>query len=97
MKVAVNIEYDIWRNFIHELLQENWKVVEKYCAYDASIDFDFVILRKNNNIIIFGWELLDEGEIKTNNYGFEILNLIRKTKFEFGRPKVLNFKTMLII
>ncbi|MDO1511405.1 hypothetical protein Q2T41_01840 [Maribacter confluentis] len=96
MKTAVNIYYKLWRKYIHELYQKDWKVVEKYCAYDASIDFDFIILRKNRITIKFGWELWNNGEIKTNSKGFEILNSIHDNQFEFGKPKVLNFKTMLI-
>ena len=96
MKVATNIDYELWRYYIHCLFQKDWKVIEKYTAYDASIDFDFVILRKNWITIKFGWELFSDGEIKTSEKGFKILNSIQEYNFDFGEPKVLNFKTMLL-
>jgi hypothetical protein len=97
MNVAVGIDYKIWRRYIHLLLQDNWKVIEKYCGYDASIDFDFVMLRKNGITMKFGMDEINGGEIKTNKKGFEILKSINETEFNFGKPRVLNLRTMIII
>lgn len=97
MKIAVNIETKIWRNIILSLIQDDWQVLEKYMAHDASIDFDFLILKKENKKIFFGWDIIEEGEIKCENCIFDDLEKRFEIKFEYGIPKNLDWKTVLLI
>lgn len=96
MRIATNIETSTWRKVVATLYNEGWKVEEKYMAYDASIDFDFIILKSSKGKIYLAWDILSEGEIKCDDNLFLFLGKKFELKFDFGIPKNLNFKTMLI-
>lgn len=81
-KTAIGIETSVWKNLIINLYQSGWKVKEKYVNVDAGVDFDFLILKKNGRSIWFGWDYIEEGEIKTDEHTFAFL----EESFGF-RPK----------
>lgn len=97
MKIAINIETSKWRNIVHHLYANGWQVIEKYIGYDASIDVDFIVLRKNKETIYCGWDNLDQGEIRCSESQFLILTKLTGIAFEYGEPKTLNFKNLAII
>ena len=97
MKIATNIETSLWRNIVHHLYTNGWKVKEKYVAYDASIDVDFIVLTKGEETIFFGWDNWDGGEIKCSESQFKQLETLTGETFEFGKPQTLNFKSMSLL
>ncbi|NMM47802.1 hypothetical protein [Marinigracilibium pacificum] len=96
MKTAININTQVWKNIILCLIKDNWVVIEKYMAFDAGIDFDFLILKKGNDRIVFGWDNYEQGEIKCKDEIFEYLSGEFNINLVFGRPKNLTWKIILI-
>lgn len=97
MKTAIKIVTTEWRSIIHHLYQNGWKVIEKYVGHDASIDIDYLILSKDEIRIEFGWEHMDEGEIKCTDETFKFLENLVKHKFEYGKAEVLNAKMKIFL
>lgn len=83
---SINIKTALWHEVIALLTKDNWATTYQYDGFDAGIDSDLVILEKNNEIILFGWDNWMEGEIQcTENRMSEIEKLIGKS-FERGEP-----------
>jgi hypothetical protein len=51
-----------------------------------------MVLEKNGCKIEFGWEYMEDGEIKCNDKTFAFLETLVKHKFEYGKGEVLNLK-----
>jgi hypothetical protein len=86
MIIATNIKTALWNNIIELLLNDKWITTYRYDGIDAGIDEDFVILEKENEEILFGWDNWMEGEIKCSEARMkEIENMINK-KLEKGQP-----------
>jgi hypothetical protein len=80
---AIQIETLIWERIIQLLIHEGWTVVYEYDNYDKGIDSDLIILRKNNEKILLGWDNWFEGEIYCSN---KVLGFIEeKMKLSFTR------------
>ena len=94
MKIATNIKTEDWNRIISGLKSENWKVESKYDEFDAGIDFDFLILKKNTEEIIFGWDNWVEGEIKCSDKLMSELRSKFNIDFTFGQP--INLKQSVI-
>ncbi|WP_276498354.1 hypothetical protein [Pontibacter litorisediminis] len=89
MVIAVNIEMNLWNTIIKFLREENWKVLYKYDGFDAGIDFDFLILEKNNEEILFGWDNWFEGEIKCEEARLKYIEQHLTISFKLGEPENL--------
>lgn len=77
MKIATNIKTELWNDIVHQLINNNWTCTFKYDNFDAGIDSDFIILEKEQEEILFGWDNWFEGEIKcTEQRMREIENLV---------------------
>lgn len=96
MKVAINIETEIWSNIIKVLKEESWEEVESYMGGDAGIDFDFLILKRRNEQIQFGWGNFEEGEIKCKRSLFHYLENKFELTFEYGEAKNLSLEVICI-
>jgi len=93
-KIATDIKTDDWNRIIQGLIEEKWKVVKKYDAFDAGIDFDFIELAKNGEKIQFGWSNWEEGEIKCSVELIETLQKKFSISFKFGKP--MNLKPSVV-
>ena len=94
MKIATEIKTEEWNRVIKGLIDEGWEIKMKYDEFDAGIDFDFLILKKDKNKIEFGWDNWVEGEIKCSD---ELMDMIQEKftiKFNFGEP--INLKKSVI-
>ena len=89
MVTAINIKTERWNKIIASHLSAEWKIIYKYDLFDAGIDFDLIILRRDNQTILFGWDNWVEGEIKCSDKQMEILEA-QFGMFEKGPP--LNLK-----
>ncbi len=94
MKIATNIETTEWNRIIKGLIADGWILTHKYDAFDAGIDFDFLILSKNGEKIIFGWDNWVEGEIKCSEKLINELSSRFGIIFMFGEP--MNLKQSVI-
>ena len=64
MITAINIETGLWKSIIRLLMKDGWAMTYRYDNIDAGIDFDFVILEKEKEEILLGWDNWLEGEIQ---------------------------------
>lgn len=96
MKVAIGIDTGDWNRIIKTLVEEGWTMCHKYENYDAGIDFDFLILSKNNRQIIFGWSNWEEGEIKCSDELFRELSKKFGIEFRYGPPSNLKQSVILL-
>lgn len=86
MTIATAIPTDDWNRIISGLMADGWRVISKYDEFDAGIDFDFVILRKDNEKILLGWDNWVEGEIKCSETRMTALSTKFGIAFSFGEP-----------
>lgn len=86
MVVATKIETGLWNKIIGLLIEDNWTVTYKYDNFDAGIDADFVIIEKDNEEILFGWDNWFEGEIQCSAERMEKIEDLVQFKFEKGEP-----------
>ena len=61
----------------------------KYDNFDAGIDFDFVILKRDGEEILFGWDNWFEGEIQCSEQRMIEIEKIANQKFKKGNPENL--------
>ena len=94
MLTAINIKTDTWNKVIELLTRDNWKVTYKYDGFDAGIDSDLVILEKNKEEILFGWDNWFEGEIKCGKDKMKELEKLIGEGFQKGEP--INLKPEVI-
>ncbi len=92
MKTAVNIHTEHWNRIIEGLITENWKLIYKYDQFDAGIDFDFLVLKKGNSTLSFGWDNWEEGEIQGSTVQLEWLSRKFDIPFQYGKPVNLDPK-----
>ena len=90
MKIATDIKTEDWNRIIQGLLEEGWKMKNKYRGFDAGIDYDFLVLKKGESNIEFAWGNWFEGEIKCDEEVMEMLQEKFKLQFAFGEPTHLN-------
>jgi hypothetical protein len=60
-KIAINIETTLFDKIIQDLKKEGWRVKKEYYGFDKGIDYDFLVLKKDGNIIEFTWDNYGEG------------------------------------
>jgi hypothetical protein len=86
MIIATNIPTDLWNSIVQRFVNDNWEVTYKYFHFDAGIDSDFVLLEKENEELLFGWDNWFEGEILCSEKRMEEIENLVQTKFEKGEP-----------
>lgn len=94
MIIATSIETNLWNFIIESLLKDGWSITYKYDNFDAGIDADFLMLEKETEEILFGWDNWFEGEIKCSEDRMkEIEKLIN---IEFVKGESINLKSEVI-
>jgi hypothetical protein len=86
MIVAINVETTLWNSIISLLMERNWQVTHRYDEFDAGIDFDFLIIEKEGEEIIMGWDNWLEGEIKCSEQRLSEIEKLTGLRFEIGSP-----------
>lgn len=86
MITAVNIETNLWNRIISLLKEEGWIETHRYKNFDAGIDSDFIILEKEENEILFGWDNWLEGEIQSTESLIEEIESKVGITLEKGEP-----------
>ena len=94
MVVAIDIKTNLWNDIIDSLLRNGWHQTYRYDNVDAGIDFDFVILRKDDEEILMGWDNWVEGEIKCTEGRLAEIGYKLKISFKKGDP--VNLKPEII-
>jgi hypothetical protein len=89
MITGINIPTDSWNKIIKLLLNEQWVITYRYDNFDAGIDFDFLILEKEKEEILFGWDNWFEGEVQCNKGRFLYIEQLANNKFTTGEPQIL--------
>ncbi|MEM1326802.1 MAG: hypothetical protein AAGI23_12650 [Bacteroidota bacterium] len=89
MKVAVDIETEVWNTIISTLKADGWRLKYDYKGFDKGIDHDFLMLKKEKAYIYFGWTNWFEGEIKCSDNLFRYLSTTFQITFCFGEPTAL--------
>jgi hypothetical protein len=89
MVIAVEIETNLWDSIIEFFLKKDWKIVYKYDGIDAGIDFGLLILEKNNEEILFGWDNWVEGEIKCEEARLKYIEQHLGISLKLGEPENL--------
>ena len=92
VKIATNIETEIFYSIIKFLRENNWDLKAEYDEnmFDKGIDFDFYELCKNGEIIILAWSNWFEGEIKASTTALNEIAERFKIILKFGEPKYLH-------
>jgi len=86
MIIAIDINTELWYNIIDILKKDGWKVVISYFNFDKGIDFDFYVLKKENEEIILGWDNWMEGEIKCEENIMKQIEQMMGIEFKKGEP-----------
>lgn len=94
MIIATNIKTGLWNRVIELLMTGGWTVTYKYDGFDAGIDSDFVILEKDNEEILFGWDNWFQGEIKCSADRMKAIEAMVNIQFDKGDP--VNLKPSVI-
>ena len=94
MITAINIETEKWNRVIALLVNEGWAVLNNYDAFDAGIDFDLVVLAKDDEKVFFGWDNWVEGEIKCSEQMMRHIETMIHCQFYIG--DALNLKADVI-
>jgi len=92
IKIATNIETDVFYSIIKFLKKNDWKLIVEYSdeIFDKGIDFDLYQFSRNNETVLLAWNNWFEGEIKART---ETLNEIAehfKMILKFGEPEYLH-------
>jgi hypothetical protein len=90
MIVAINIKTEVWNAIITLMTNRGWLITYKYDEFDAGIDFDFVVLEKNGEEILLGWDNWVEGEIKCSEKLMREIESLVNVRFFLGEPVNLN-------
>ena len=94
MPTAINISTDTWNQILQLLIADHWNVAYKYNEFDAGIDFDLVLLEKDGEQILFGWDNWVEGEIKCSDTRLKAISRLANVSLSVGDP--VNLKPSVI-
>jgi hypothetical protein len=89
MITAIDIQTEKWNGVLEYFILQRWKVAYKYDAFDAGIDFDLIVLTKNNEFILFGWNNWFEGEIQCSELRMKEIEQFVGHEFTKGEPENL--------
>ncbi|GGH17957.1 hypothetical protein [Pedobacter zeae] len=97
IKIATNIDTDIFYASINFLKESSWRLTAEYDEklFDKGIDFDFYRFEKDAEIILLAWNNWFEGEIKATT---EILDEIAEQfnfTLEYGIPEYLHDQNLI--
>lgn len=92
IKIATNIETNLFYSIIEFLKITNWKLTVEYDEniFDKGIDFDFYQFCQNDETITLAWNNWFEGEIKATDKTLNEISELFKISFKFGEPEYLH-------
>ncbi|MCW8929100.1 MAG: hypothetical protein OQL19_02550 [Gammaproteobacteria bacterium] len=64
--VVINVETELWNQIISYCIKNDWHIKYKYDLFDAGIDYDLIVLSKDDEKLMFGWDNWFEGEIEAS-------------------------------
>jgi hypothetical protein len=94
MITSINIETNLWNRTLNLLKADQWKETFRYNAFDAGIDFDFAILEKDGEEILFGWDNWVEGEIQCSEQRMRKIEQILGITLKKGEPVNLKLEVI---
>lgn len=94
MITAINIETNLWNRIINLLKFSNWVETYRYDEFDAGIDFDFAVLEKDGEEVIFGWDNWVEGEIQCSEPRMKTIEYLVGEVFKKGEPVNLKLEVI---
>lgn len=91
IKIATNIETEMFYAAIKFLKEKNWVLTAEYDdkIFDKGIDFDFYRFEKNEETIVLAWSNWFEGEIKATTVLLNEIAQHFKINLNFGNPEFL--------
>lgn len=89
MITVIDIKTELWNDIIEMLMNDQWSVIYKYDAFDAGIDFDLIVLEKQGEQILFGWDNWLEGEMQCSKTRLKEIESIMKLDLKVGQPNSL--------
>jgi len=92
IKIATNIETDIFYSIISFLKKNNWKLIVEYCheVYDKGVDFDLYKFSRDRETILLVWDNWSEGEVKATTKTLNEISKHFKIILKFGKPEYLH-------
>jgi hypothetical protein len=92
---AVGIKTHVWNAIVKSFTNERWAILYKYDLFDAGIDYDLIVIEKNNERILLGWDNWCEGEIRCSPERLKDLTAKFNYSFEAGeagslKPEVVS-------
>lgn len=89
MITAVDIKTELWNEVFDYLINDGWIVMYKYDGFDAGIDYDLIILEKQQEKILLGWDNWQEGEMQCSKASLKMIETYMKLDFKIGSPNSL--------
>lgn len=78
-----------YREVVAHLTADQWQVTNAYDNFDAGIDFDFIILEKEGEEILMGWDNWFEGELGCSPALLEQIEMLVHSTFKIAEPENL--------
>lgn len=94
MITLTNIETSLWNKTIDLLKYDHWVETYRYDGFDAGIDFDFVVLEKDGEEVLFGWDNWVEGEIQCSELQMKIIESLLVKSLKKGKPVNLKLEVI---
>jgi hypothetical protein len=95
MITAIYVKTELWNSIIRSLQEYEWVIVYKYDQWDVGIDFNLIILEKDKEEILFGWDNWMEGEIQCSEANMKFVETLAGVEFKKGEPE--NLKPSIIL
>ncbi len=89
METATSIKTELWNTLLDHHINDGWKVVYKYDNFDAGIDYDLFVLKKEEEEILFGWDNWLEGELQCSPKRMQHIEESFNLQFKRGEPENL--------
>ncbi|WP_161889463.1 hypothetical protein [Pontibacter russatus] len=86
MVTVTNVETLLWNKIISLLKSDNWGEAYRYDGFDARVDFDFIILEKEGEEVLFGWDNWIEGEIQCSERSIKTIETLIGKTLKKGKP-----------
>jgi hypothetical protein len=88
--VINDVKTELWNAIIKYCKSDGWRVAHEYDDFDKGIDHDFLLLVKDDQEVLFGWDNWFEGEIKCSPQLQAEFEQRFKVTFKMGEPEHLS-------
>lgn len=86
MITSINIETSLWNRIIGLLKSDGWVQTYKYDGFDAGIDYNFAVLERDGEEVLFSWDNWVEGEIQCSEQRLKTIESLVGKTFKKGEP-----------